>query len=213
MNTLSKMFAQLGDPGDSYYNTKRPHDNTSLLARFRDEIPPQDLSDATPSSRAIFQARVEITSAPRHMPIQLSLPVNSSHLAFLQTCGNNNKSPLLSLYYCDVEAEYFCKEIYVDPGLVGVATHIASDAKRKLVWIADDDRIKSFSTVDGANLLRKHTLRSKNSGPIALIENGSRILRAGRAGIETWNVDSLCTHGSTGKRRIGPGKLELPEFT
>jgi WD40 repeat protein len=213
MQTLSKMFAPWGDSSDSYYYTKRPHDNTSLLARFRDEIPPPDLSDASPSSRAVFQARVEITSALRHMPIQLSLPINSPHLAFLQTCGNNGKSPLLSLFYCDVEAEYFCKEVTVNPGLVGVATHIASDAERKLIWIADDDRIKSFSTVDGAGLLRRHTLRSRNSGPIALVENGSRILRAGMSGIETWNVDSLCTHGSTGKRRIGPGKLELPEFT
>ena len=49
-------------------------------------------------------------------------------------------------------------------------------------------------------------------GPLALIDNGSKILRGGRGGVEVWDVDSLPDHGPKGEKRVGKGKISVDDF-
>lgn len=193
---------------DPYYATERPHGKTSLMARFQRGTPRSAITDATPSALAVFQGRFSMSSTRTCMPIQLSLPANYSHMALLQRGGDRQRDPLLTLFQCDVESEYhFCKEITIDTGLAGTAHHITGDAERNLFYVADDYRIKSFQHDSGNLPLPKHTLKSKNAGPVALVQNGSRILRAGKTDMDVWTVDSLPDHGPDGDELIGDGGI------
>lgn len=50
-------------------------------------------------------------------------------------------------------------------------------------------------------------MKSTRSGPIALVDDGARIMRTGKGGIDVWNVEGLPDHGPQGARRIGRGRV------
>jgi WD40 repeat protein len=98
----------------------------------------------------------------------------------------------------------------IQNGLLDIIHHLALDPTRKLIYAADDRRVKSY-TYDGDKHKPKHTMNSKRSGPLALTNDGSRILRAGKGGVDIWNVDTLPDHGPKGTKRIGRGKINLED--
>jgi hypothetical protein len=65
-------------------------------------------------------------------------------LALADAGSYKNRSPVLSFYLMDRPLAYgdFPKEVVVDVGLSGVAYHIATDDQRKLIYTADEERIK-----------------------------------------------------------------------
>lgn len=111
----------------------------------------------------------------------------------------------MSVFHCDIDSKYgFCEGVHIESGLADIATTMEMDANRELVYVADNQRIKSYQYgAENKELLPKHTLDSKNCGPIAIIDNGSRIMRAGKNNIEFWTVDSLPNHGPEGTTPIG----------
>ena len=45
-----------------FYLVERPHEKTSLMARFREDVPRSTLTEATPSALAVFQARLSMAA-------------------------------------------------------------------------------------------------------------------------------------------------------
>ncbi|TCD63391.1 hypothetical protein EIP91_005599 [Steccherinum ochraceum] len=106
----------------------------------------------------------------------------------------------------------FCRVTGISPGLAGIATRLVVDSERKLVYVADDDRVKSYKydlEVNFDEVLPRHTLASRNDGPLLLVEDGKKILRGGKRGIEMWKVDTLPDHGPDGRKKIGKGKINI----
>lgn len=66
-----------------YYSIERPHENTSLVARFRKDVPRSVVTDATPAALAAFQARLSAACTRTCMPVQLLLPFNSPRMGLL----------------------------------------------------------------------------------------------------------------------------------
>ncbi|KEP48347.1 WD domain, G-beta repeat protein [Rhizoctonia solani 123E] len=93
-------------------------------------------------------------------------------------------------------------------GLAGVPCHIALDESQRLIFAADNDRIKSFEWAAANGSFHKypvatHTLQSKQfSGPMATLPNGT-LIRAGTGAAATWNLSQLKTHGPKGNQVIG----------
>jgi WD40 repeat protein len=107
----------------------------------------------------------------------------------------------------------------VQVGLSDVAYDSTTDEQRKLVFVADHSRIKSYawgspsqnsrSGVNYAKPVPMHTLSSKGSngakGPLAIV-NG-RLLRSSKGFLSVWTLDNLETHVENGKALIG-GKFD-----
>lgn len=96
---------------------------------------------------------------------------------------------------------------YVNPALIAPGINIALDDERKLMFVDDPDRVKSF-TWEGASGRPVHTMNSMKShaGPLAVLPGG-RFIRAGTGSALCWNLDTLQTHGPGPKfKRIGAGK-------
>ncbi|CAE6413154.1 unnamed protein product [Rhizoctonia solani] len=93
-------------------------------------------------------------------------------------------------------------------GLAGVPRHMTLDESQRLIFVADNDRIKSFEWATANGSLHKspvaiHTLCSKGfHGPIATLPNGT-LIRAGTGTAATWNLSQLKTHRSKGDQVIG----------
>lgn len=103
----------------------------------------------------------------------------------------------------------------LDPGLSETAHGVAVDDTRKLAFIADKHRIKSFSwggsvAFDGRMPARGdnvHTMNSgKYDGPVAVLPDG-RIARAGKGGAAIWDLSTLETHQGGG--RVGTSTLRV----
>lgn len=192
-----------------YEETPRPHPDSSRIARFR--AADLAVTDTTPLAKAVFQARLSANSTDTCDPVRLILPPGSSTMALLQMGGWKNRDPVLTYYDLETGTNYddFPTETVVPVGLNSVAYRGAVDPERKLLYIADEDRIKSYKYGLGGNnaeFIAKHTMASSGEGPIALMDRGGMLLRAGSGQIEVWNVDSQPTHGAEGDRRIGKGK-------
>ncbi|THH34104.1 hypothetical protein EUX98_g17 [Antrodiella citrinella] len=192
----------------SYAALEKPHPDSSPLARYRN-VP--NFTPPSPLAQAVAQARFSTTSTRIDTPVNIRLPQNSACLALIGAGGYKNRDPELSYFLLDETDDYgFCKEVSIPCGLLEVAYQIDMDPTRKLIYVADSDRIKSY-WYDGKKHGAKHTLNPKGDGPIMLVENGSKLLRAGRSGVDMWNVDTLPDHGPDGRKKIGKGKVSIED--
>ncbi|PSS03512.1 hypothetical protein PHLCEN_2v3980 [Hermanssonia centrifuga] len=185
----------------------QPHACSTLLSRFRGgvQIPS---AETHPLANVVYQARCEITDHETCRPIRLSLSSGGSCLALAASGGYKNRDPSAHYWLLNNDDH----ELFsVEPELADVAYHIAVDESHKLMFMADNDRIKSYSWENGKGT-PVHTLNSNNhQGPLALLPNG-RILRAGKGSALSWTIDPLETHGQNYKR-IGKGKYKGFEDT
>lgn len=197
-----------------------PHQRTTPLSRFRpsNKINPSfsSIPSNAPLALAVYQARCSIVTADIHNPISMSLPQNSSILALAGAGGWKERSPFLSCFnvggvgHAGGEGKYreFPDHEVLEVPLASVAHWVDVDSARKLVWVADQKRVKSFrysakSSTDNDELLPVHTLKAPGGGPIALLNDGAKFLKGGNGDISVWDVDALPTHGVNGKKRIG----------
>lgn len=149
----------------------------------------------------MYEARCEVSNHDLALPIKLHLSAGDSCLASICMGGWKNRDPLLYTYLLDNDQDKFPRSRHPGPGLESIATQVTTDAPRKLVFIADDERVKSFHWETD---LATHTLNSgsKFRGPICVLSNGS-LLRAGRGCAAVWKLDDTETHGPRGSNRIG----------
>ncbi|EKM58421.1 uncharacterized protein PHACADRAFT_140342 [Phanerochaete carnosa HHB-10118-sp] len=82
----------------------------------------------------------------------------------------------------------------LNPPLAHLIQDIVLDDARQLLFVADFDRIKSYSFAPATRKRAVHTLKADtHTGPLTVLPNG-RILRAGVGSALVWNVDELETH-------------------
>ncbi|KAJ7510942.1 hypothetical protein B0H11DRAFT_1035607 [Mycena galericulata] len=201
------------DPSESRYRFPPPWTTTpkpvssSVLSRFE-----TDVACPSPACTAIYQARCEISSD--RVPLPITLAHGGTCIALPSMGGYKNRTPMLSYYLLDVPAEDSGQDFpldarHTDVGLADIAYSAVVDGERKLMFVADDTRIKSYAWGDThtgevyKSARPMHTLHtSKARGPLAMLASG-RFARAGKGFANVWNLDELATHGPHGRARIG----------
>ena len=184
----------------------KPHLLTTRLSRFRSDVTMSATSDQ-PLANMIYQARCEITSESITAPIGLTISANGTVLVAHGMGGYKNRIPAL-WYYFSENTDALPAKHHVKIGLSDIAYWTTTDEERKLMFAADDDRIKSYAwgPPSGNNYrggLPTHTMDTGSySGPLAVL-SGGRLVRAGKGSVAVWNLDTLPTHGVKGKTRIG----------
>ncbi|KIJ66736.1 hypothetical protein HYDPIDRAFT_108669 [Hydnomerulius pinastri MD-312] len=209
VSTLWKMLgpmthSQLPRCPDGYDPSTKPHCASSPLARFK-TFSGLSPTESTSLAKLLYEARFEATDVNTCQPIALHLTPGGSCLAFLSAGGWKNRDPMLSYFLLDRGAEdtVFPKEHSMQLPLSGIARHCVVHQERKLVFTADESRVKSFAWDDKSPV---HTLDCSSpeaNGPIALLSN--RILRAGKGIVVTWDINELETHDPVSKKLIGEG--------
>ncbi|KAG8678274.1 hypothetical protein FRC08_017924, partial [Ceratobasidium sp. 394] len=203
---------------DPWKDSMKLHPKSSPLARPRPNLPSLTPTAANPVAMSVYDARCEIQSESISSPIKLCLSRGNVCLALNAAGGRENRSPVL--YYrvlngSKAPARYHTVEL----GLADVASHVAIDETRRLIFVGDGERVKSYAwaTPGGSNYKGKplpmHTLSCRRTGgPIAVLPNGT-VVRAGRGRAAVWDMDSLETHGKDGKRIIGEEDRDILEDT
>jgi len=125
--------------------------------------------------------------------------------------GYKDLIPTVSYFLLDsgIEDYGFAEGRYMEVGLTSVPHSMTLDASRKLLFLGDKKRIKSYAWAapNGDYYPRKplptHTLNSAGfTGDLVVLPNGT-IVRAGDGEAAVWDINSLPTHGPDGTKRIG----------
>ncbi|KAJ7056197.1 WD40 repeat-like protein [Mycena amicta] len=197
----------------AYDPQSRPSQHSTPLARFcspRPAIP----ADAPVELTAFAEARCEILSDDIPLPIRMA--TSDDIVAVIGAGGWKQRTPTMLIQRLSIVPEAarirdWNKFATVSPnvGLSNVAHALRVDASRQLVWVGDEERIKSYKwsydeTDTNEETLPVHTLMSNEfSNAILLREGGARVFRSGRRGMAIWDVTSLPTHGRQGTKIIG----------
>ncbi|KAI0671413.1 quinon protein alcohol dehydrogenase-like superfamily [Trametes maxima] len=191
----------------------RPHPLSTRLSRFREGVP-SPASDTTPAAQLIYQARAQLSIDHVSNPYAMSLSSGGSILAMAGAGGWKERDPVLRYYLLDEQDDEDLESVDMEPGLSNVARYVTTDEERKLIFLADDDRVKSFSWAQNAKgkvpkrLRNIHTMDSQREfcGPLVVIPNG-RIARMGQGKAAVWTLDALETHQDNPKKLIGGGEV------
>lgn len=179
-------------PLKPYDATLTPGKQSTPLALFKSK--PQPLPNADLSTLSLREARCEIQSKDTPNPWQMAIAKNV--IAVQGVGGYKERNPTLDLYKPGMTKDEWDEHgrSHVNPGHVDITTRLVLDQSRSLVWTADGSCIKSTEySFDGLELQtsRVHSLASAGfEGPIALIDNGARLLRAEKLGLAVWDVDT-----------------------
>ncbi|TFK68580.1 WD40 repeat-like protein [Pluteus cervinus] len=212
-------------PPAPWWNVTRPHPGSSGLSRFRENAPVLSATNATPIALNVYQARCEIKADSINTPVRIfsSFSGTDCILSIPSMGGWKDRTPVLQ-YIINAESTGSTEHHTVDEsftvGLEAIAYHSAIDPSRKLLFVGDSDRIKSFEwgkpETDG-NYHKKakaaHTLDSDElDGPMIVIGDG-RFMRAGQGKIGVWNLNDLTeeTHAKLGKKPIGGRKISIED--
>ncbi|KAM5539294.1 hypothetical protein V8D89_007167 [Ganoderma adspersum] len=229
LDAFLKVYATLVKPGAPtprlpafarirpWTKSPRPHPLTTRLSRFRGGFAPSATPDM-PLAHTIYQARAQLTvdSTIPSVPFDMSLSSGGAILATASGSGWKAREPALHYYILNDQSASFLEGVTMDPGLSSVPHYVTTDESRKLVFLADDARIKSFSFAAEPSgkvpkrLPNVHTLNTQCgcSGPLAVLPNG-RLARAGGGKVAIWNLDALETHQDAPGELIGEGALSL----
>jgi hypothetical protein len=160
------------------------------------------------SANILYQARCEVRSRSIRMPIQFTFSSGGSCLAMPTMGGYKNRVPILTYMLMRDDTNDLPDTCSVRVGLSDVAYDSAADEERKLIFVADHSRIKSYAwgspSENYAKPVAMHTLSSEGSsskGPLAVV-NG-RLLRSSKGSLSVWNLDALETHVANKKAPIG----------
>ncbi|KAG8729168.1 hypothetical protein FRC12_021217 [Ceratobasidium sp. 428] len=141
-------------------------------------------------------------------------------LAVFGATGYKQRAPYLEYYLLEGSdaSQDFPESYSVEPGFAEVAVHAALDESRRLIFLGDSRRVKSFAwAAPNGEAYEEphptHTLASNRvHGPLAVLLNGT-VLRAGKGEVAVWNIDSLNTHGESGEQIIGKEDESIRENT
>ncbi|TFK79671.1 hypothetical protein K466DRAFT_592276 [Polyporus arcularius HHB13444] len=178
----------------------RPHPLTTRLSRFRGGFAPS-ATPASPLAHSIYQARAHLaTDTLSSAPSDMSLSSGGTVLAMTGGSGWKGNKPFLHYYLLGSgkQTSDLLEGVTMDPGLSTVPHYIATDESRKLVFLASDGCVKSFSFApddlgDVSKRLRAVQQMDSGSdfdGPLVLLPNG-RLGRAGKGKAAVWLLESL----------------------
>ncbi|KAJ7235721.1 hypothetical protein B0H12DRAFT_1212432 [Mycena haematopus] len=195
--------------------TPRPSPGSTPLSRFDGDVA-RAREPATSILAAIYGARCEITSESVYQPTGLT---NGGSCMMIPSMGGyKNRTPMLTYYLLDDAAprksrfphksQFPLTERQATVGLTEIAFTSAIDESKKLMFVADSSRIKSYAWADNSGTIYDrgfpvHTLQTDDyEGPLHVLSPG-RVVRAGRGSVGVWNLEGLKTHGPDGNKRIG----------
>ncbi|KDR76362.1 hypothetical protein GALMADRAFT_247801 [Galerina marginata CBS 339.88] len=201
----------------AWRTTIRPHPSSTPCARFREVLPAWTATETNNRATAVFEARCEIFSEGIRSAINLRLSPTGNILALSSMGGWKNRTPYITYYLPNHEEGTnggFMKKHSIQADLQSTVDEIMVDDERRLVFAADWRRVKTYRcndpTLKGSKAKAVHTLDSSDhTGPLAMLSNG-RVLRAGKKNIAVWNLDTLETHGESGRDMIGP-KMDMED--
>ncbi|TFY57484.1 hypothetical protein EVJ58_g6993 [Rhodofomes roseus] len=192
----------------------QPHAKSTRLSRFRSGVV-TSVTDAMPLAQAIYQARCEITDDSIASPSRMLMSSGQTCLAVMGAGGWKNRDPILTCYFPGRD-DHMQESRSISPGLSEVAYTMAMDEERKLVFVADSYRVKSYSWALGPDASRHdklppvHTLDCDNcAGCISVLPDG-RLVRAGKGKAYVWNLDTLEEHGPN-QKRIGKRRFNYED--
>ncbi|KAL7274535.1 hypothetical protein RUND412_002559 [Rhizina undulata] len=180
----------------------KPDSRSSVLARFRRDA--LSLAHAAPGAhRRIAQARLEITSNMLFSPYRMA--VSSKRLVITGGTGWKQRDPSMMVWRLDKMSgkdwmnDYGYK--YHEPGFPDHIESVTIDDTRDLIWATDGQRIKSYRGKEtkggeGEAYVNTHTFRIDDKGPFALLNDGAKLVMAGKNSLSFWDVDSSPTHQS-----------------
>ncbi|KDN48395.1 hypothetical protein RSAG8_02987, partial [Rhizoctonia solani AG-8 WAC10335] len=191
--------------------SSKRHPKSTNLSRFRFNLPALTPTPNKPLAASVLDARCEISSSQSADPIRFLTSPGNACLALTSMSGYKNRSPALEYIITNqplARSANFPTLHLFEPGLARVAFHGAIDESRRLIFIGDEDRIKSYewgrpSGKVHEELLPVHTLNTRlSSGPMTVLPNGS-VVRAGKGGASVFDLKVLPTHGPYGDKTIG----------
>lgn len=196
----------------AWRKTLRPHPLSTPCSRFLDDIPEWTATDQNQHATSVAQARCEITSREIRLPSDMRLSSTGNILAFSAMDGWKNRVPYLHYQLPNEETGADSINSYsIKVDLMSGLREMLIDDERRLLFASDWDRVRSYRCKEpnvprdapSGSSLRVHTLNSKGySGPLAMLPNG-RLAKAGKGQVAIWDLDSLQTHGATGKDAVG----------
>ncbi|KAG8729905.1 hypothetical protein FRC11_007772 [Ceratobasidium sp. 423] len=202
---------------DPWHPSMKRHPKSTRMARFRPDLPSLTPTSENSITASILDARCEVFPSPCVCPIKFH--ISPSCLALLGTAGYKNRSPYLEYIILTKPMEPlvdFPDDYSVGPGLAGVASHAAIDDSRRLIFVGDNHRVKSYEWGSTEEIHKKprpvHTLDSESAkGAMTLLPNGS-LARAGKGGASVWDLQAIPTHGPNGKAIIGETVQEFDSW-
>jgi hypothetical protein len=192
---------------DAWQATAKAHPSSSRLARFDGDLTLP--SAASPLAEIIDGARCEISRDSFSSPV--SLTSAGGCIAVSTMGGLKDRTPSLSYYLPDasIDGDFPLSAHHLKVGLTEIAFSSTADTKRKLIFLADSSRVKSYAWANEQTgtvykaVLPTHTLGTpQHHGPLAVLAS-EHFLRAGTGSAAVWNFSELKTHGTDGRARIG----------
>ncbi|KAH9479826.1 hypothetical protein JR316_0008421 [Psilocybe cubensis] len=219
---------------DGWETTPHPMDLSSPCARFQStyNVPEWSGTPYHENATALVQAQCEVSCEDINDPIKLCISSGGDLLALSAMGDYKNRTPFLHYYFPKdsvppttstsarlADKSKFMRSNDFKLGLSGGVADLALDESRMLIFAADGKRIKSYrykapqagkkETKNGTRDTRLHAVHTFNCGksfygPIAVIPNHGRVLRAGEHGaVAIWNMNAQPTHGRSGSKIIG----------
>ncbi|CDO74500.1 hypothetical protein BN946_scf184979.g55 [Trametes cinnabarina] len=187
-----------------------PHPLTTRLSRFRPNIIPT-ASLSTPQALFIAEGRAQLSTDLIPRTRAMAVSSGGSILALASGSGWKAREPALHYYLLSTQSDNCLEGVSMDPGLSAVPRFVEADEEHQLVFLADDDRVKSFSFGPGGSGSRLANVHIMNSdrvydGPIAVLPNG-RVARAGRGQTALWDIAQLETHQCYPSSLIGGSRV------
>ncbi|TFK61397.1 hypothetical protein BDN72DRAFT_965202 [Pluteus cervinus] len=137
------------EPPAPWWNVIRPYPGSSGLSRFRESAPVLSATNATPIALNVYQARCEIKADSINTPVRIfsSFSGPDCILSIPSMGGWKDRTPVLQ-YIINAEPIENTKHHTIDEpftiGLEAIAYHSAIGPPRKLLFVGDSSRIKSF---------------------------------------------------------------------
>ncbi|KAG8692489.1 hypothetical protein FRC11_003580, partial [Ceratobasidium sp. 423] len=211
----------------------KPHPRSSVFAHFGLDNPTLTATAANRSAIYVYDARCEITSVRDESDIDderkktdavadMQVSAGGSCLAVLgwvETKGLHPRhhgregkfpAPWISYHFPEVPSSKFTNLMFdrFETGLAGIPSHMTLDERQRLIFAADDGRVKSFAwaAANGTYYKRPlatHTLDSAGfCGPMVNLSNGT-LVRAGTGAAAAWDIKHLETHQPGENKIIG----------
>ncbi|KAF8755580.1 WD40 repeats protein [Rhizoctonia solani] len=224
LESFARIFRSRLGPGDlselmpkAWSSAMKRHPKSTKLSRVRSNLPPLTPTNDKPLAASVLDARCEISSSRCSAPIRFLTSLDGTCLALTGMGGYKNRSPALEYFIINkplAPSTDFPDRHWYEPKLAGVAFHGMIDEGRRLVFLGDDDRIKSYEWGSSTEVYREplpvHTLDTESCRGPMMGPNGS-VVRAGKGNASVYNIESLPTHGEDGDEIVGE-EIDLDDF-
>ncbi|CUA74738.1 DENN domain and WD repeat-containing protein SCD1 [Rhizoctonia solani] len=191
------------------------HPKSTDLSRFRSNLPTLTPTPNKPLAASVLDARCEISSLRCATPIRFHTSPGNTCLVLTAMGGHRNRTSVLEYLMLGqplAPSEKFPVRRWIEPKFFGVGYHATIDETRRLIFLGDDRRIKSYEwgspTEVYSDPLPVHNLNTEQcTGPMTIVDNRS-VLRAGKGGASVWDIQSTLDEGSTVEEPIDLDELD-----